>query len=263
MGHVRLGTLPRSKAWKEVVGLITAGADAAQVANATLGAAEKAFSQVLRDPGYREAVWIMTQLAIAPKTLDHLAHLNSLGINITSNSTLPEVASAISDAIDKKIESSSTSSDFSEIARRALVSAVTGHLKPKLPSLFPEPKANDVRRALASLAKSKEFGILSQSFFTNMARESLNYFLSKNLNTQLGENQRFATMNQKALFDRELHIHCSQASVIVRDFSKDWFSKHRYEEGGNISRNSSNGFAAYSLQKMKSELKAGANYGAE
>lgn len=30
MGHVRLGTLPRSKAWKEVVGLITAGADVAQ-----------------------------------------------------------------------------------------------------------------------------------------------------------------------------------------------------------------------------------------
>lgn len=47
MGHVRLGSLPRSRAWKEVVGLITAGADVSQIANATIRAADKAFTFVL------------------------------------------------------------------------------------------------------------------------------------------------------------------------------------------------------------------------
>lgn len=49
-----------------------------------------------------------------------------------------------------------------------------------------------------------------------------------------------------------------ETSLIVRDFSSEWFSKHRYEEGGDISRKSSNGFAGYALKKMKDELQAGA-----
>lgn len=61
MGHVRLGSLPRSRAWKEVVGLITAGADVSQIANATIRAADKAFTFVLNDEGFTEAVWLMTQ----------------------------------------------------------------------------------------------------------------------------------------------------------------------------------------------------------
>lgn len=75
MGHVRLGVLPRTKAWKEVVGLIAAGADVSQVANATITAAEKAFTFVMDDKGYTEAVWLMTQLAIAAKKDDPYAHL--------------------------------------------------------------------------------------------------------------------------------------------------------------------------------------------
>jgi len=78
MGHVRLGTLPRSRAWKEVVGLITAGADVSQIANATIRAADKAFSFVLNDEGYTEAVWLMTQLAIAAKKDNFSEHLQSV-----------------------------------------------------------------------------------------------------------------------------------------------------------------------------------------
>jgi hypothetical protein len=52
--------------------LIAAGADVSQVANATITAAEKAFSFVMDDKGYTEAVWLMTQLAIAAKKTDIL-----------------------------------------------------------------------------------------------------------------------------------------------------------------------------------------------
>ena len=55
-----------------------------------------------------------------------------------------------------------------------------------------------------------------------------------------------------------LETHTREASVIVEQFSSEWFSKHRFEEGGDISRKSSDGFASYALTKMKDELKAGA-----
>jgi len=41
MGHIRLGELPRTRKWAQVVGLIEGGAGSAQVANATITAAER------------------------------------------------------------------------------------------------------------------------------------------------------------------------------------------------------------------------------
>lgn len=260
MGHIRLGLLPRTRAWKEVVGLIVAGADVSQVATATINAAEKAFSFVLNDEGYTEAVWLMTQLAIAAKQENYREHLAGIGVHLPDKSTVADIATALSDTLDRKL-ATGRSSDLAEIAQRALIGAVVSHLSPKLPSLFPADAA-DVHAALASLSRQKEFGELSRSFFARLTNESMGYFLSKTLATHLGEGQRFATMNQVAQFEDALQTHCREASVIVEKFSTDWFSKHRFEEGGTISRESSNGFASYALKKMKDELKAGARHDA-
>lgn len=257
MGHVRLGTLPRSRAWKEVVGLITAGADVSQIANATIRAADKAFSFVLNDEGYTEAVWLMTQLAIAAKKDNFEEHLSAQGVRLSQETSLPDLTAAISEALDNKREFSGKRGDLGEISQRALVGALVEHISPKLPSLF-TPDANDVRAALGELGKKREFGELSRTFFSKLANESMNYFLSKTLATHLGEGQRFATMNEMNQFEKALNTHCHEASVIVQQFSGDWFSKHKYEEGGDISRESTNGFASYALKKMKDELKEGA-----
>jgi len=257
MGHVRLGSLPRSRAWKEVVGLITAGADVSQIANATIRAADKAFSFVLNDEGFTEAVWLMTQLAIAAKKDNFNDHLQSVGINLPEDTSLPDVAAAVAEAMDRKLESNGSRSDLGEMSQRALVGALVEHISPKLPSLF-APDASDVQAALASLGKKREFGELSRTFFAKLTNDSMNYFLTKTLATHLGEGQRFTTMNEVGQFEKALTTHCKEASLIVEQFSADWFSKHKYEEGGDISRESSNGFASYALKKMKDELKEGA-----
>ena len=257
MGHVRLGSLPRSRAWKEVVGLITAGADVSQIANATIRAADKAFSFVLNDEGFTEAVWLMTQLAIAAKKDNFSEHLQSVGINLPQDTSLPDIAAAITEAMDRKLDSNGSRSDLGEMSLAALVESLSEHISPKLPSLF-TPEPGDVRAALASLGKKREFGELSRTFFAKLTYKSMDYFLSKTLATHLGEGQRFATMNEKGQFEKALNIHCKEASLIVEQFSADWFSKHKYEEGGDISRESSNGFASYALKKMKDELKEGA-----
>ena len=114
MGHVRLGRLPRSKAWKDVVGLITAGADASQIANATIRAADKAFSFVLNDRGFTEAVWLMTQLAIAADQDNFHGHLQSQGVSLAPDTSLPDLAAAISEALDRTLEASGAQSDLGE-----------------------------------------------------------------------------------------------------------------------------------------------------
>lgn len=99
------------------------------------------------------------------------------------NTSLPDIAAAITDAMDKKLEANGSNSDLGEMSQRALVGALVEHISPKLPTLF-TPEADDVKAALASLGKKREFGELSRSFFAKLTNESMNYFL--NFRTCLG-----------------------------------------------------------------------------
>jgi len=259
MGHIRLGQLTRSREWRDVVDLIAAGADVPQVANATIKAAEVAFSFVSNDCGYNQAVWLMTQLGLAAGHKKPLEYLRSQGVDIPDNTSLPGVVVALTEALDNHSAANGGHSDLGELAQRALVDAVIQRLEPRLrqQSLF-NMQADDMQRALSGLRKPNEFGQLSREFYSRLTNECMNYFLSQTLATNLGAGQRFPTTNQMAQFEEALSTHCREASAIVEQFSGEWFSKHRYEEQGNISRDSVRGFASWALKKMKDELKAGA-----
>ena len=58
MVHVRLGTLSKTRAWKDVIDLITDGADAAEIAAATVNAADNAFEVIQNDKGFIQTVEI-------------------------------------------------------------------------------------------------------------------------------------------------------------------------------------------------------------
>lgn len=253
MGHVLLKGLPKSRTWQKVASLVANGADVEKVADATTRASEKALTTAQHDAGFREAVHILTQLAVAATKDDPAGHLAKLGVHIAKDASLPEVLVAISDAMDKRLAGTKDRSDFGEMAQRSLIRAVTRHMRARLPELF-APTENDVRSALLDLRKKKAFGELSRSFFANVANEFMGYFLSKTMSSHVGEGQAFATTNQMMQFQQAMKQHCDESSVIVEQYSGDWFSKHRYEEAGDISRNSADGFGWYALEKMRAAM---------
>lgn len=68
MGHIRLGNLPRTRKWQQVVALIEGGAGTAQIANATITAAEKGLKLAAEDKGLVETIWLLTQLPLAARS---------------------------------------------------------------------------------------------------------------------------------------------------------------------------------------------------
>jgi hypothetical protein len=259
MGHARLGRLPKTRTWQQVIDLIANGADVNRIAEAVMRASEKALSTVQNDAGFQEAVHLLTQLAIAASKPDPAGHLSSVGLFIPKDASLAVVALAVSEAMDKSLDGTGQRSDFGEMAQLSLVKSVTQHLKSQLPTLF-ATTGEDVSAAIHGLRKENAFGELSRGFFANMTNACMGYFLSKTLSTHIGEGQRFATTNQVALFEAAMKTHCAEASVIVEKFSAQWFSKHRFEEGGNISRKSAGGFGWFALEKIRSELRARSKY---
>ena len=255
MGHSRIGTLPATERWDDVVEPLAQGADVPVVAAATLRAAELAFAWVQEDAGFRAAAKLMTEIGLAAGSKDPVKALGDLGIHLSDSTSVAEVAVAVGDVVDKEIAALRHGSDFGEMAGKALVSAVVERIRDRMPPLLSHTP-EDVGIALKGVGRANGFGEFARSFFGRLTHDCLDYFLSKTLGTKLGEGQRFATNNQMAVFTKRLKTHCDEASVITEEFAGDWFSKHRYEEGGTISRKSIEGFAWYAMQKMRAELVA-------
>src|SRR5205823_8033837 len=136
MGHIRLGTLPATRRWSGVIGLVAEGAEASRVAEATTDAWQLAFNKIRDDAGFREAVWLLSQLGVAGKSADPGGKLSSAGLEVGQAASVVEVAMALNDAMERRIENARQRSDFGELAQRALVSAVTEHLQREMPTLL-------------------------------------------------------------------------------------------------------------------------------
>lgn len=259
MGHTRLGDLPRTRRWGEVVGLLACGAGTAQVANATIAAAERGLNLAAEDKALVETVWLLTQLPLAAKarTIDgFVAALRDAGLKVSSSPGLMEIVGAFSDAVDRRLSNNGGRTDLGEMAQMAAAETIARELGTRTSSLF-GTQPQDVQRALRGLATNKSFSEFSKQFFARITNRCLEYFLSRAVSHHIGEGQRFSTLAQQSEFSRALEQHCREASKIVEVFSGGWFSKTNWEKGG-ISRDDARGFAHIAMRKLVDELKAGA-----
>jgi hypothetical protein len=253
MGHIRIGALPATRRWKDVVGLVADGAEASRVAEATTHAWQLAFDKVRNDAGFREAVFLLTQLGVAGKSKNSTESLAAAGLELGGASSVVEVAMALSDAMERRIQGAHQRSDFGELAQRALLGSVTEQLQREMPTLI-ESSADDIRSAVKKCGKDKGFSELSKTFFARLTNECLNYFLSKTLPAQVGEKRRFANTEQLSLFEDAMRTHCGEAAEILGAFSAEWFSKNYFEGNGRIDRDTAEKFGWYGLEKIRQEL---------
>jgi hypothetical protein len=165
------------------------------------------------------------------------------------------MAMALSEAMERRIEGSRQRSDFGELAQRALVATVTEHFQREMLPLVPSG-TDDIGAAVRQCGKDEVFGELSRGFYARLTNECLNYFLSKTLSAQVGENRHFATTAQVAQFEDAMRTHCVEAAGIVEDYSAGWLSKHYRDGGGAIGRDEAENFGWYGLVKMQHELAA-------
>ena len=254
MGHIRLGRLPRTRRWQEVVGLVGGGGDAFDVANATMDAVQQDLAVAVGDPGVVESVFLLTQIPEAARAEDFGARLRDLGVRVSDQPSLAELASAITSAVDRQIQQAGRRTDLGEMARVSAVEAITAITGARAPSLF-GTTPDDVQRELGRLATKKQFGGLAQEFFARFTERTLTYWVSRELPTHVGEGRRFDSAAEQRAFQDAVGIHARQASRIVETFAGGWFSKARYE--GRLDRENTAKFVAYALKKMRTELRQG------
>jgi hypothetical protein len=85
MGHIRLGTLPKTQKWNQVVNLIAGGEDVGRIAAASADAAEHSLQRASDDEGLAHAFWLLTQIPQAAKQSDFSDRLWRLGLTLPSS----------------------------------------------------------------------------------------------------------------------------------------------------------------------------------
>ncbi len=98
MGHVRLGVLPKSRKWRQVVEQLRLGADTGIVAAATADAAEASLKRASDDPAFLHAFWLLTQVPLAARGPTFEKDLRRLGLRISDQPSLLEVTAAVEQA---------------------------------------------------------------------------------------------------------------------------------------------------------------------
>jgi hypothetical protein len=252
MGHQRLGTLPRSKLWKDVVELIEHRADVEEVAPATSLAAEQSMIDASQDAAVQHAFYLLAKIPLAAREQDFEAALKGLGIPIENGPMLTDLACGLMEGIDARTRQVGNRSDYGEIAQLSAAEALYAVIGREMRDLF-GVDAVATKSATAGFATAKQFAVLARDFFARLTRRHINYYLSRELSKHVGPGRRFPSVREHRLFEEALDLHCREATRIIKEYSGEWLSKHNYE--GGIDPAKAGRFVSYASKKIRDELR--------
>jgi hypothetical protein len=252
MGHIRLGTLPQSKKWRDVIGLLETAAPLEEVAEAAAKASEADLRRASDDASFQFVTQLLVQLPLWARSPGFEAEMADLGVPEEGLGSVTGLLAGINEAISQNNFDQSHSSDAGELARAALLESLSVRIRDRLPSLF-EPTPQEIRKALASFSSGQSFAGLARDFFARLTYRSLDYYLSRELANHTGAEKRFADDAGRVAFERALSQHTFEASRIVEEFAGGWYGKTVWKDQS-LSQEKINNFTRYAFRKMRSEL---------
>jgi hypothetical protein len=259
VGHVRLGRIPKTLRWREVVALLddpSAATDS--IAASVAFAAQRRLQELAHDPGFGYPLWLLTRITWSARSDDFAGDLSRLGINLPANVTPLGAIASLTDHVRSEMNTWPERDHFTELSLQAFRQALTETVAQQGASLF-EGSAADVQRAFRDFSTPTRFGELARRFFAAFMSRALLSFVDRELPSHIGVGKRFEDQAASSEFQRELNRHVWQTAYIVEDFAGDWYSKHNWESKGEITPPETQQFLAIALRKLRSELLAEAH----
>lgn len=262
MGHSLLQDVPKTRPWKEVVGLIQGGGSAPQVARAVMEAAKDGLANAETSKGLIEATYLLMQLPIAARSSNPAEALRQAGIPVGDGFDMPSLLAGLATAMRDAFPRNQGKDDVGEIARRALHTTVGNLLAARADRLDGITHASIVEE-LGKMSTEKQFGIVGKSFFGKFMDGYVGQYVDRVLMREVGQDRRFNTLERADNFGDAVSTHCGEMAVLFKDYSGGWFMKHKHENEGVINREHVRGFIWKAMDKMRSEfdIEAGRSHG--
>ena len=244
MGHERVGALPHSRPWRNVVAQISNAASSegsgADVANSTLDNVQARFRHLNRDEGVKAAFEFLIALSSGS---------SSTNIDLSSNPSPLGLAMELRDWVRDHRESI----EYADIAQKAATDTIVrwSEQRTEQRSLFgDQDHATEIWR---SAGNGTGFCEVSRLFFAKFTERYLNYFLEREASAEL------TSIEDRDRFSSRLREHIDQVSRyafetsrITQSFAAGWFNQH--VRSGMPSDHEIEGFLYVAFGKIREEL---------
>ena len=253
MGHERVGILPRTRRWQDVIGGI---ADAASVdgnvhalANATLENVRSRLLAIHRDSGFVASFRFLLALALSASPSVDRASLGQLAVDLDSNPSPLQLAQLLGQYVADNTEST----EYAEIARKAAVDVISTWTDQQTQQLSLTGEHEQASEVWRKASDGSGFCEVSRIFFGKFLERYLNYFIGREASSHLGN-----THDRERLARRlETHVdsvsrHAFETAKIAQSFSAGWFNLHT--RAGMPSHDEISGFLSHSVGKLREEL---------
>jgi hypothetical protein len=260
MGHTRLGKIPTTRQWREVVnlfatsksslGAVESSDDISQLAASTTRASAKALQEGIRDGGLAYVFFLLTQLALSSRGAEPRQALLTLGLQLPPNPSHLDLTVEVHRVLDEHFKEARKKSDVAEIAQLAIGETITNFFRSRPRDLFAASETQ-LFSDLRQLGTQKSFGEVSRAFFSNFMSRLLGFYLSKFV-LPGGRQTLVNSSDDLTRFNDALKQHAYQRAAIIHEFAEKWFTKTEFEKGidpGNTRR-----FVAYACKKLEAEF---------
>jgi hypothetical protein len=265
MGHTRLGKIPTTRRWREVVEIFASARqpselsaqtnEISQLATSTVRASSEALRAGIKDGGLAFVFYFLTQIALATRRPEPRQALEALGLRLPSDPTNLDLTVEIHRIIDDHFKTVGQKSDVGEMAQLAIGETLANFFRSRPRDLF-AASDSQLFSDLQQLGTQRTFGEISRRFFSNFMSRMLGFYLSKFVLP--GGTQRLVNgVADLTKFNEALKQHTYQRAAIIHQFSEKWFSKTEFERG--IDPQNARRFVSYACKKLQLEFLQGAD----
>ena len=254
MGHERVGALPHTKRWRDVVGQLAESSgspeDVAAIASDILENVRVQLRKIHTDDGVVAAFQFLVALTKSASSEGQVEASLSPRIDFAgSPSTLRLIGQ-----LRSWVEAQGGSREYGDIAAKASADAISlwSSQQSMQGSLFTGP--GDPREIWQRADNGAGFCEVSRLFFSKFTERYLNYFLEREASASMGsisDRDRLATQLREHVDG--VSKFAFETSRITQSFAAGWFNIHARDRYPSIDE--SRGFLSLAFGKMREELK--------
>ena len=253
MGHERVGALPRTKRWQDVVGGIAYAAavdgDVRGLADTTLENVRSRLLAVHGDTGFVASFQFLLGLALSASPGVDRASLGELAVDLDTNPSPLKLASALGQYVTHYRQSA----EYAEIARKAAVDVISVWTEQQTRQLSFTGEHEQASEVWRRASDGRGFCEVARLFFGKFVERYLNYFIGREASSHLANTEDRERLARR-LGDHvdDVSHHAFETARITQSFAAGWFN--RYAREGMPSVDVISGFLSHQVGKLREEL---------
>lgn len=247
MGHERLGVLPKSKVWRDIVSEIGdydgSGEHIAKIASATIEPLRERLRFIHGDQSMIAAFQFLVALSVSVRESEPRNALSYINIDLPKTPT----PLSLGMALHKWVKQNDGRAEYAQLTSSAATDAIVAwqeRYKDDQQSLFDLP--THPYEVWRKAGDGSGFSDLARFFFAKFTERYLNYFLEREASAEL------RNVADREKFDQQVALHAHETAKITQSFAAGWFNKNAVQEMP--TEKQIRGFLSHALGKIREEL---------